>query len=72
LAYIPVFGHEVNENVFQEGARDRWKRDAFPAAEQASWGKPKKQIQAAGPTLVTESASKVVWSQRKTTFRAAD
>ena len=42
------------------------------ARRKASWGKPEKQIQAAGATLVTESADKVVSSQRKTTFRAAD
>jgi hypothetical protein len=45
---------------------------SFPGLPSASWGKPKKQIQAARATLVTESADKVVWSQRKTTFRAAD
>jgi hypothetical protein len=46
--------------------------ESFPGLPLASWGKPKKQIQAAWPTLVTESADKVVWGQRKTTFRAAD
>jgi hypothetical protein len=45
---------------------------SFPGLPSASWGKPKKQIQAARPTLVTESTDGVVWSQRKTTFRAAD
>jgi GcrA cell cycle regulator len=44
----------------------------FPGLPSASWGKPKKQIQAGRATLVTESTDKVVWSQRKTTFRAAD
>src|SRR5262249_48759537 len=32
----------------------------FPPNGEASWGKPKKRIRAAGPTLVTESADKVV------------
>ena len=32
----------------------------FPGLPTASWGKPEKQIQAAWPTLVTESANRVV------------
>jgi hypothetical protein len=32
----------------------------FLGLASASWGKPKKQIQATRPTLVTESADKVV------------
>jgi hypothetical protein len=58
-AYIPVFGHEVNEKVGQSAGRDDCDEE-LPGLASASWGQPKKQIQATRPTLVMESANKVV------------
>jgi hypothetical protein len=59
-AYIPVFGHEVNENVGHKEGPMGPNQPGFSARRTASWGKPKKRIQPAGPTLVTESADTVV------------
>ena len=47
--------------------------ESFPGLRTRQVGENRKnRFVLPGRTLVTESADKVVWSQRKTTFRAAD
>lgn len=61
--YIRFFRHEVNENVVQRKAVAADAGMFGPYCSRlwtASWGKPKKPIQATWLTLVTESADKVI------------